>query len=178
MGSAGYREAVSLQGHYAGAVTRLAAFALDQAVATASFTLTVAVAAWTVSLVTNGEVQLDTAGILIGMGAFALWLFVYYAYPWSVSGKSLGMSVLGIQVVAADGDDCSARSAVLRTLALPLSFLTLGLGFLPILFGRNRRALHDRIAGTAVVYSWDARAARWRFLARDTELGAEGRIRD
>ena len=25
----------------------------------------------------------------------------------------------------------------------------------------------DGIAGTAVVYSWDARAARWRFLARE-----------
>ena len=27
-------------------------------------------------------------------------------------------------------------------------------------------ALHDRIARTAVVYSWDARAARLRWLAR------------
>jgi uncharacterized RDD family membrane protein YckC len=58
------------------------------------------------------------------------------------------------------------RNAVLRTLALPLSFLTLGIGFIPIITGRHRRALHDRIAGTAVVYSWDARAARLRFLAR------------
>ena len=57
----------------------------------------------------------------------------------------------------------------MRTLALPLSFLTLGIGFLPIVFGRTRQALHDRIAGTAVVYSWDARGARWRFLARQQE---------
>ena len=28
---------------------------------------------------------------------------------------------------------------------------------------RHRRALHDVIAGTAVIYSWDARAARLRF---------------
>jgi transposase len=28
------------------------------------------------------------------------------------------------------------------------------------------RALHDLIAGTAVIYSWDARAARLRFLSR------------
>ena len=31
---------------------------------------------------------------------------------------------------------------MLRTLALPLSFLTLGLGFVPIITGRHRRALH------------------------------------
>ena len=30
-------------------------------------------------------------------------------------------------------------------------------------------ALHDLIAGTAVVYAWDARAARLRFLARQAE---------
>lgn len=178
MSTAGHQEAVSLQGHYAGAVTRLAAFALDQTVATASFTLGVAVVDGTLSLVTNGDIQLDTTGILIGLVAFSLWLFAYYAYPWAVSGKTLGMSVLGIQVVAADGDDCSARSAMLRTIALPLSFLTLGIGFLPILFGRHRRALHDRIAGTAVVYSWDARAARWRFLARDTPPPTVGQVRD
>ncbi len=174
MGTAGHGEAVSLQGHYTGAVTRLAAFALDQAIAVASFSLVVTVAAWTVSLVTSGGVELDTTGILIGLIAFGIWLFVYYSYPWAVSGKSFGMAVLGIQVVAADGDRCSARSAVERTLALPLSFLTLGIGFLPILFGRHRRALHDRIAGTAVVYSWDARAARWRFLARDVESPSWG----
>jgi uncharacterized RDD family membrane protein YckC len=56
--------------------------------------------------------------------------------------------------------------AVVRTLALPLSFLFLGLGFVGILMGNRRRALHDVIAGTAVIYSWDARAARLRFLSK------------
>lgn len=59
---------------------------------------------------------------------------------------------------------------MLRTLALPLSFLTLGIGSVPIITGRRRRALHDKIAGTAVVYSWDARAARLRFLARQQHV--------
>ena len=62
--------------------------------------------------------------------------------------------------------DASGRRAVVRTLALPLSFLFLGLGFAGILLGDRRRALHDVIAGTAVIYSWDARAARLRFLSR------------
>ena len=37
---------------------------------------------------------------------------------------------------------------------------------------REHRALHDLIAGTAVVYAWDARAARLRFLAREAGTGA------
>ena len=56
----------------------------------------------------------------------------------------------------------------MRTLVFPLSFLLLGLGFIGNLFGRDRRALHDSIAGTAVVYAWDARMARLRSLARES----------
>ena len=58
-------------------------------------------------------------------------------------------------------------SRLVRTLAFPLSFLLLGLGFVGILFGRDRRALHDSIAGNTVIYTWDVRAARLRSLARD-----------
>ena len=34
------------------------------------------------------------------------------------------------------------------------------------MYQRDRRALNDFIAGTAVVYDWDARAARLRWIAR------------
>ena len=157
--------AVTLQGHYAGAVTRLAAFALDQSVATSAFALGSAIVSWVLQLVTGGEIAWNPSPWLTGL-IFLVWLFIYYAYPWSVSGKTFGMAVLGIRVVRADGAPATPRNGVLRTLALPLSFLTLGLGFVPIITGKHRRALHDLIAGTAVVYAWDARAARLRFLAR------------
>ena len=70
------------------------------------------------------------------------------------------------RVIATDGTAVGARRAVARAAAFPLSFLLLGLGFAGILLGERRRALHDVIAGTAVIYSWDARAARLRFLSR------------
>ena len=56
----------------------------------------------------------------------------------------------------------SAGKAALRTLVFPLSFLLLGIGFLIGLVRRDRRELHDLIADTAVVYSWDANTARLR----------------
>jgi uncharacterized RDD family membrane protein YckC len=80
------------------------------------------------------------------------------------------MAVLGVQVVRADGYVLDPWRGALRALAFPLSFLFLGLGFLGILVQRERRALHDLIAGSAVVYAWDARAARLRFLAHQAEL--------
>jgi hypothetical protein len=74
-----------------------------------------------------------------------------------------------VQVVRADGTRLHAWQGWVRSLAFPLGFLTLGLGFLGILVQREHRALYDLIAGTAVVYAWDARAARLRYLARQAE---------
>ena len=96
-------------------------------------------------------------------------VFVYFAYCWAASGRTAGMALFGVRVVRVvrdDGTGVSGRRAVVRTLAFPLSFLFLGLGFVGILLGNRHRALHDVIAGTAVIYSWDARAARPRFLSR------------
>jgi len=98
--------------------------------------------------------------------AYAAWGFVHFAYCWAASGGTAGTALFGVRVVTDDSTDASGRRAVVRILALPLSFLFLGLGFAGILLGDRRRALHDVVAGTAVIYWWDARAARLRFLSR------------
>jgi uncharacterized RDD family membrane protein YckC len=159
----------SLQGHYAGAVSRLAAYAIDLAVSSGLFTLALAAITYVVNLLTGRHVAWNKGSIYVAV-AYALWEFVYFAYSWSAGGKTFGMAVLGIEVVRADGTDLDPRRAVIRTLALPLSFLLLGLGLTGILFQREHRALHDLIAGTAVIYAWDARAARIRFLARQARV--------
>ena len=79
------------------------------------------------------------------------------------------MALLGVQVVRAYGTRLDPWRGWVRSLTFPLGFLTLGLGFLGILVQREHRALYDLIAGTTVVYAWDARAARLRFLARQAE---------
>jgi uncharacterized RDD family membrane protein YckC len=158
-------EAVSQQGHYAGALTRLVAFVCDWLTAGALFTIGVAFLRFVVETISLHHFSPGHYPVVLG-AAFAVWLFVWFAYPWSISGKSFGMAVLGLRVVRADGSPLDPKHAALRTITLPLGFLTLGIGFLGILFGREHRALYDRIAGTAVVYDWDARAARYRFLAR------------
>ncbi len=76
------------------------------------------------------------------------------------------MALAGLVVVTTDGQHVGVGRALLRTICIPLSLILLGIGALMILIDRRRRALHDLIAGTAVVYAWDARAARLRFLAK------------
>ena len=65
-----------------------------------------------------------------------------------------------------DGSDLDVWHTVLRVVFFPLSFALFAFGFLLILLRKDRRALHDLIGRAAVVYAWDARAARLRFLAR------------
>jgi uncharacterized RDD family membrane protein YckC len=103
--------------------------------------------------------------------ALAVWSFLYFAVPLAASGRTFGSAILGLRVVRSDGQELDPGHAALRVLVLPLSFLFFGIGFLPILLRRDRRALQDLIADTAVVYAWDARAARLRLLARAPESG-------
>jgi uncharacterized RDD family membrane protein YckC len=153
------------QGNYAGGVTRLVAFAADVGASWGIFTVGVAGLGFAINLVTGKQFNLANRQIL-ALIAIIIWQFIYFAYQWSLGGKTIGMAVLGIRVVATDGDPITPRQAVIRTVTLPLSFLVLGLGFIGILLNKDRHALHDRLAKTAVVYSWDARAARLRWLAK------------
>lgn len=153
------------QGHYAGAVSRLAAFAADVGASWGLFTLGASALAFSIQLITGRNFTLSSHQFA-SLASAVVWEFVYFAYQWSSAGKTIGMALLGIRVVRADGTPVRPRQAILRTLTLLLSFLFLGLGFVGIFTNRDRRALHDRLAGTAVVYSWDARAARLRWLAK------------
>jgi uncharacterized RDD family membrane protein YckC len=63
---------------------------------------------------------------------------------------------VGTRVVPADpaapaSERVSFGQAVVRAAAYLVSLLPAGLGFVPALVGRERRALHDRLADTRVV---------------------------
>jgi uncharacterized RDD family membrane protein YckC len=155
-----------LRGDYAGFASRFIAFVLDGVLGIVVFELVLAAVSFAASVLTGTSIHWSRGDQWVVLAFFA-WEFFYYAYFWTASGKTPGMVILGVQVVGEDGSRAGIRRGLVRTLAFPLSFLLLGLGFLGILFGRDRRALHDVIAGTAVVYTWDAREAQLRSLARE-----------
>ncbi|HEY1444949.1 MAG TPA: RDD family protein [Acidimicrobiales bacterium] len=164
---------VGRQGHYAGAVSRLVAFGADVGASWGLYLLGVALFNAAYKLVTGNSYNLSNHQ-LITVVVLAVWEFLYYSYQWAVGGRTIGMAVFGLQVVTTEGGPIGARQAVLRTLGLALSVAFFWFAFWGIIFQRERRALDDFIAGTAVVYSWDARAARLRWIARaeDAPQGA------
>jgi uncharacterized RDD family membrane protein YckC len=158
----------TLAGHYAGPVTRLAAYAIDAGLSVALYGLVLSMIVFLWGLVAREDLELpaqDSVWWLVGLG---VWLFLYFGGSWALAAKTPGMAALGLRVVRRDGGELRPRQGLLRAITFPLGFLTAGLGFVGILVGRERRALYDICAGTTVVYDWDARAARWRVLSRQT----------
>ena len=162
---------VSSQGNYAGSVSRFVAYGIDLLISSGLFSIALTAVSFVAQIITGHSVDWHRSNIVVVI-IYVAWQFFYFGYCWAASGRTPGMATLGIRVVRADGAMLDPWRGVVRSLAFPLGFLTLGLGFLGILVQREHRALYDLIAGSAVIYAWDARAARLRFLAREAELSA------
>jgi uncharacterized RDD family membrane protein YckC len=160
---------LQVTGHYAGAVSRAAGTALDLAIVLGTFTVGVAALDMLLRFAI-GQSLADRSGAW-SVVALVIWAFLYVYVSLAIAGRTVGKGIVGLRVVSSDGSTLSGRRALVRTLAFPLSALIAGLGFAFILFQREHRALHDLIAGTAVVYDWGPRAAELpgplsEFLAR------------
>jgi uncharacterized RDD family membrane protein YckC len=132
----------------------------------ASYGLLLSLIAFVWQLVGREELTLPANDSVLWLVGLGLWIYLYFFGTWALAAKSPGMAVLGLRVVRRDGSPVRPRQAALRALTLPLGAATAGIGYVGIVIGRERRALHDVLAGTTVVYDWDARAARWRLLSR------------
>ena len=71
---------------------------------------------------------------------------VFYAGFWARGGQTLGMRTWRLRVQKVDGSPVDMKTSVLRFFSA-----LAGLGLLWIPFDRDKRALHDRLAGTRVV---------------------------
>ena len=164
MTSADAQRAIALQGHYAGAVSRLLAYAADVLILSVVYAAALALIALAINAATPWSVDFESAHGLVLAGEL-LWGAFYFGNSWVIFARSPGMTLLGLRIVRADGSSLDRHHAMVRFLAFPLGFLTLGIGFLGIIFGRTHQAIYDRIAKTAVIYGWDAEAAKLRGLA-------------
>lgn len=137
----------------AGLATRTLAFAADAAFINAAAWLVGVVVAVGLSLFT---IPKDVATVLAAIGAFLalVWAMGYFVFFWSSTGQTPGNRVLGITVCdAVTLEPLTVRRAFLRLLALPLSVIPFLAGFLMILVDDRRRALHDRIVHSLVIYA-------------------------
>jgi uncharacterized RDD family membrane protein YckC len=77
--------------------------------------------------------------------------FFYYTGFWVRGGQTLGLRTWRLKLVRDDGGPITWAIALKRFASAWLSLLCLGLGFLWMLYDRDRLTWHDRLSGTRLV---------------------------
>jgi uncharacterized RDD family membrane protein YckC len=134
---------------HAGAVSRGLAMVVDGVFVNLGFTALAAL----VTLVGNafGGNANGGSSVAIAVGSTA-WLAIGAVYLigfWSLAGQTPGMRFLGIRLSA---ERLTLGRSIKRLIGLGLSVITFGIGFLGIVFGKQRRAWDDRMSGADVLY--------------------------
>lgn len=93
----------------------------------------------------RNPMAVGTIGLFVGL------TILYQLYSAGMTGQTLGMRLMGIRVISSRGRPPGAALGMIRVLALAVSVLPGGLGWLWALFDREHRALHDHLAGTYVI---------------------------
>jgi uncharacterized RDD family membrane protein YckC len=93
--------------------------------------------------------------IVVGIMSPILWLLLPFLYHWlfiGLKGQTLGKMAVGIKVVNAQGSIPGLGDAALReVLGKIVSSIAIYLGFLWIIWDRQKQGWHDKIASTHVV---------------------------
>jgi uncharacterized RDD family membrane protein YckC len=75
----------------------------------------------------------------------------YFAGMWAWKGSTIGGTVLGLKVVRFDGQPVSFAAAIVRALGAAFSTVVFFLGFVWIIWDKEKQGWHDKIAGTIVL---------------------------
>ncbi len=90
--------------------------------------------------------------VLFGAATLILWALYFSTWESGQNRGTLGKAALGIIVVDNDNQPISARQALRRTVFCLISVLTLFIGFAMCAFQPDKRALHDLLSKTQVVW--------------------------
>lgn len=151
-------ERFTVTGHYSGAVSRLVAGVLDLVFIFVSYTLGLAGLNLLTTAFFNVSLNKNPSGTAATI-ALLSWGFIYTFSFLVIVGRTPGKAIVGLRVVAKNGGPLHSGRAFVRVIMMPLSLVFFAVGLLMIVFQREHRALHDLIAGTAVVYDWGERPA-------------------
>jgi uncharacterized RDD family membrane protein YckC len=134
---------------HAGLPSRALAYVIDGVFVNLGFTAAVALVTLLVNAFGGGGGSASGFALAVGSTAWVVIGSLYLICFWSLAGQTPGMRFTGIRLGV---ERLRPRRAFRRVLGLALSALSLGIGFLGIVFGPQRRGWEDRLCGTDVVY--------------------------
>lgn len=182
----------TLQGQYAGFVTRLAAFVVD-ALAIITVGVVIALATQVVLAVFGLEcvltaecaaltrpIQRQIGMVLMRIQPIAalavtpILTITYLVFAWTLTGRTIGKALMGVRIVPMDGSRMTTGRSLRRLVGYAVSIIPLFLGFAWIVVDDRRQGFHDKIAGTCVVYAWEARVNHAFLDKLDYSFGRRG----
>ena len=157
----------TLQGQYAGFISRLLAYTVDLLIVVgmiAIFGITVdlflrffGLSDVVDTLLASENALGDILRFLTFLGSVAFISFGYFVLSWTLTaGQSIGKLLIGIRIVPVDGSKITLWRSILRYFAFLFSALILFIGLLWVLVSDNRQGWHDKFARTCVIYDWPA----------------------
>jgi uncharacterized RDD family membrane protein YckC len=147
-----------------GLVTRALGGVVDLALISALLSIGFGLLASIIPAISGGSDGLSIWGVFtFGFIGYVIGGSIFAAF-WALVGQTPGMRFLSIHLDADGSQEIGLRRALKRLFAVPLSLIPLGMGFFAILLSPERRAWHDRIAGTTVLYDEEAKLAPWSQL--------------
>ncbi|MEV4641444.1 RDD family protein [Actinoplanes sp. NPDC049548] len=132
---------------YAGPVSRAIAYALDTLIVASFFTGGAALAGFITSVMGAEIHDLTRAAASALLLMLPAMLAAYCALFWALAGRTPGMALLGLRVVAVRPQHLSWISAAVR--AVVLAYFPIGAVW--VLVDRRHQGVHDKLARTAVV---------------------------
>lgn len=169
-------------GHYAGFASRLMALLIDVAIISLTISAVSLIIASIPSVVQRAALfditlfgsflpflemipPVPTEIIALIIPAFVI---IYHVFFLATAGRTPGKAFMGLRVLTTSGNRLSTLRAIIRVAGYPLSGLPFFAGFLWVFIDERRQSLHDKLAGTLVVYGWTARPDE-RFLMRQIQ---------
>ena len=157
----------SLQGQYAGFVSRAIAFSIDLLIVLLIITVMAMMSSLFIAFFDLGDLLATIAADRPRLGSLvraltAIFSFGTVAFLYSVlaltvtGGLSIGRGLMGVRVVRMDGLPISVWRSLLRYFAFYVAALPLGLGLFWVIWDDKRQGWHDKIAKTCVIYDWPA----------------------
>jgi uncharacterized RDD family membrane protein YckC len=142
--------ALALRGRRAGIVSRGVAWCVDVAVVLLGYPILVWIWGAIIALVhfttpTYPDLS-DWAEIVLPL----TWNWAYFTWSWILTGRTVGMTMMGLKVVARKGVHVGIVRANIRYVVTMATILWIGPLWLAC--SKSRLAIHDRVAHTQVIY--------------------------
>jgi uncharacterized RDD family membrane protein YckC len=137
---------------YAGVATRAVALVLDVVLIDLVTIVGLAIGTLVLSVLIPGDHSLNFGAALTAGITWLVCVGGYFVGFWALLGRTPGMRLMRLEVVAEDGSDVGWLRASRRFVGLILAAIPFGLGFLLALVDDRRQGLQDKIGGTVVLY--------------------------